>query len=103
MSRAEFDQEIEHGSLYAGAPETVAKKIVATVRALDIARFGLKYSAGTLSHDRLMRASSSTDAKSFPECANCSADVSWRRVHASVRRIFTSTRRRKNVFSHPRC
>jgi alkanesulfonate monooxygenase SsuD/methylene tetrahydromethanopterin reductase-like flavin-dependent oxidoreductase (luciferase family) len=55
MSRAEFEQEIEHGSLYAGAPETVAQKIVATVRALDVTRFGLKYSAGTLSHDRLMR------------------------------------------------
>jgi probable LLM family oxidoreductase len=55
MNRVEFEQEIAHGSLYAGAPETVAQKIAATARELGIARFGLKYSAGTLSHDRLMR------------------------------------------------
>ena len=55
MNRAEFEQEIEHGSLYVGAPETVAQKIAATVRALGVTRFGLKYSAGTLAHDRLMR------------------------------------------------
>jgi probable LLM family oxidoreductase len=54
-SRAEFDREIEHGSLYVGAPETVAAKIAATVRALGVARFDLKYSAGSLSHERMMR------------------------------------------------
>jgi alkanesulfonate monooxygenase SsuD/methylene tetrahydromethanopterin reductase-like flavin-dependent oxidoreductase (luciferase family) len=54
-SRAEFDREIEHGSLYVGAPETVATKIAATVRSLGVARFDMKYSAGSLSHDRMMR------------------------------------------------
>jgi probable LLM family oxidoreductase len=54
-SRAEFDREIEHGSLYVGAPETVAAKIAATMRALGVARFDLKYSAGSLSHERMMR------------------------------------------------
>ena len=44
-----------HGSLYVGSPETVAGKIAATARALGIARFDLKYSAGTLSHGKLMR------------------------------------------------
>ncbi|HEX3441087.1 MAG TPA: LLM class flavin-dependent oxidoreductase [Pseudolabrys sp.] len=55
MSRAEFDREIEHGSLYVGAPETVARKIAATVKALGAARFGMKYSAGPLSHEKMMR------------------------------------------------
>jgi probable LLM family oxidoreductase len=55
MSRAEFEQEIEHGSLYAGSPETVAQKIAATARALGISRFDMKYSAGTLAHPLLMR------------------------------------------------
>jgi probable LLM family oxidoreductase len=55
MGRGEFDQEIEHGSLYVGAPETVARKIAATVKALGLARFDMKYSAGTLSHDKMMR------------------------------------------------
>ena len=54
-SRAEFEQEIEHGSLYVGAPETVARKIAATAQALGIARFDMKYSAGTLPHATLMR------------------------------------------------
>jgi alkanesulfonate monooxygenase SsuD/methylene tetrahydromethanopterin reductase-like flavin-dependent oxidoreductase (luciferase family) len=55
MTRAHFDQEIAHGSLYVGAPETVAQKIATTVRALGLQRFDLKYSAGRLAHERLMR------------------------------------------------
>ncbi|KMO32960.1 luciferase [Methylobacterium variabile] len=55
MTRQEFDREADHGSLYIGGPETVAKKIAATVRALGLGRFQLKYSAGPLPHARLMR------------------------------------------------
>jgi hypothetical protein len=55
MDRAEFDQEADHGSLYVGAPQTVARKIAATVRALGLSRFEMKYSAGALSHARMMR------------------------------------------------
>jgi hypothetical protein len=33
MSRADFEREIEHGSLYVGSPETVARKIAGTVQA----------------------------------------------------------------------
>ncbi|MBN9080552.1 MAG: luciferase [Rhizobiales bacterium 62-17] len=54
-SRAQFDQEIAHGSLYVGAPETVAHKIAATAKGLGIARFDMKYSAGPLPHGKLMR------------------------------------------------
>jgi probable LLM family oxidoreductase len=55
MGRAEFDQEARVGSLYVGSPETVARKIAATARVLGISRFDLKYSAGALSHEKLMR------------------------------------------------
>ena len=55
MSRADFDREIEYGSLYCGSPETVAGKIAATAKALGVARFDLKYSAGPLSHEKIMR------------------------------------------------
>lgn len=55
MGRAEFDQEASAGSLYVGSPETVARKIATTARALGISRFDLKYSAGALSHGKLMR------------------------------------------------
>jgi probable LLM family oxidoreductase len=56
MGRAEFDAEADHGSLYVGSPETVARKIAATVKALGVQRFQMKYSAGALPHDKLMRA-----------------------------------------------
>src|SRR6201994_1335184 len=44
MGRDEFVHEADHGSLYVGSPETVARKIAATVKALGSARFQLKYS-----------------------------------------------------------
>ncbi|MFD1714156.1 LLM class flavin-dependent oxidoreductase [Amnibacterium flavum] len=56
MRKAEFDQEAHHGSLYVGSPETVAKKIAATVKGLGVDRFDLKYSAGPLPHAKAMRA-----------------------------------------------
>ena len=55
IGRADFEREVAHGALHVGAPETVARKIAATAKALGIVRFDLKYSAGTLAHDKLMR------------------------------------------------
>ena len=54
-NRFEFEREIAHGSLYVGSPETVARKIAATVQALDLDRFDMKYSAGQLPHDMMLR------------------------------------------------
>lgn len=56
MTRAEFEQEIERGSLYVGAAETVAQKIAATATGLGLTRFDLKYSAGPLRHDLMLHA-----------------------------------------------
>lgn len=55
LTRAAFEHEIETGSLYVGSPETVARKIARTAGALGIARFQLKYSAGTLPHADMLR------------------------------------------------
>ena len=55
LSRAAFAHEIDGGSLYVGSPETVARKIAATVKALGVSRFDMKYSAGPLSHEKMMR------------------------------------------------
>jgi probable LLM family oxidoreductase len=55
FGKAEFEREIEHGSLYVGAPETVARKIAETVKALGVDRFDMKYSAGPLGHDKMMK------------------------------------------------
>lgn len=54
MGRDEFEREVEQGSLYVGSPETVARKIAATIRTLGLSRFQMKYSAGPLSHEKML-------------------------------------------------
>jgi probable LLM family oxidoreductase len=66
VTRAHFDQEADGGSLYVGAPETVARRIAATAKALGIARFDMKYSSGTLPHDKLMRSIELYGSKVMP-------------------------------------
>lgn len=54
-SRLQFQHDLgPEGSLYAGSPETVARKIAATVQTLGADRFDLKYANGTLSHARML-------------------------------------------------
>ena len=54
-SRLQFQHDIgPEGSVYAGSPETVARKIAATMKTLGATRFDLKYANGTLSHAKLM-------------------------------------------------
>lgn len=55
VTRDRFIGEIAHGSLYVGAPETVARKIAATVRTLGIERFDMKYSSGPMPHALMMK------------------------------------------------
>ena len=54
-TRAQYDAEVDHGALFVGSPETVARKIAAAVRALGIQRFDLKYSNGAMPHPQLLR------------------------------------------------
>jgi probable LLM family oxidoreductase len=55
VSRAEFERAAgPDGALFIGSPETVAAKVVRVARALDLSRFDLKYSLGTLPHEKLM-------------------------------------------------
>jgi len=49
----DFEREIETGALYVGSPETVAKKIAATLKTLPVNRFDLKYDQGLVTHDLL--------------------------------------------------
>lgn len=54
MARDHFDREAgPDGALYVGSPETVATKIVNTVKTLGLNRFDMKYSSGTLPHEKL--------------------------------------------------
>ncbi len=54
VTKDRYLAEVEHGSLYVGSPETVARKIAATVRALKIQRFDMKYSTGPQPHGDLL-------------------------------------------------
>jgi probable LLM family oxidoreductase len=55
-SREEFEASAgPEGALHVGSPRTVADKIVRNARILGIDRFDLKFSNGTLPHDKLMR------------------------------------------------
>jgi probable LLM family oxidoreductase len=54
-SHIEFESEVRHGAVFAGSPETVARKIASTVQALGLSRFDLKYSNGPMPHEHLMR------------------------------------------------
>ncbi|MEO6238679.1 MAG: LLM class flavin-dependent oxidoreductase [Vicinamibacterales bacterium] len=56
VTRGHFEREAgPDGALCVGAADTVAAKIARTVTALDLSRFSMKYSAGTLRHASLMR------------------------------------------------
>jgi len=55
MGSDEFTNDIEHGALYVGSPETVAAKIAATVRELKVDQFDLKYANGPMPHSQLMK------------------------------------------------
>lgn len=56
VTRAQFEHDIEHGSLYLGSPETVARKMTRAIRALGVGRFDMIYSsAGRVSGSARMR------------------------------------------------
>jgi probable LLM family oxidoreductase len=47
-----FLAEVDHGSMYVGSPETVARRIAAVVRTLDLSRFDLHYAIGRIPHEQ---------------------------------------------------
>jgi probable LLM family oxidoreductase len=56
LTRAQYEHAAgPEGALAVGSPETVAAKIVRAVEGLGASRFDLKYSAGTLPHELMMR------------------------------------------------
>src|SRR5215475_8148656 len=52
----EYAREIEHGSLYIGSAETVARKVARAIKALGVGRFDLIYSAGAQAISARLRA-----------------------------------------------
>jgi len=54
-SEAEFRNELEHGSLYVGSPETVARKMASTIKDLGVQRFDMTYTFGPQAADDRVR------------------------------------------------
>jgi probable LLM family oxidoreductase len=55
-NRVQFEREAgPAGALFIGSPETVANKIAVAARLLGLSRFNMKYSGGTLPHEKLLR------------------------------------------------
>ena len=53
-SYEQFLAEVDHGSMYVGSPETVARRIAAVVRTLSLSRFDLHYAIGRIPHRERM-------------------------------------------------
>jgi probable LLM family oxidoreductase len=49
-----FLAEVDHGSMYVGSPETVARRIAEVVRTLSLSRFHLHYAIGRIPHEQRM-------------------------------------------------
>jgi alkanesulfonate monooxygenase SsuD/methylene tetrahydromethanopterin reductase-like flavin-dependent oxidoreductase (luciferase family) len=56
IRREDYDADIAHGSMYIGSPETVARKMAHAIRALDVGRFDLIYTTGTIPASARLRA-----------------------------------------------
>jgi probable LLM family oxidoreductase len=55
MRRVDFDHATgPNGAVLVGSPETVARKIVRAAKGLGLARFDMKYSMGTMPHEKLL-------------------------------------------------
>jgi probable LLM family oxidoreductase len=66
IRRQEFDSEVEHGSLYIGSPETVARRMARAIRSLGVGRFDLIYSAGAQPASARLRAVELYGSKVIP-------------------------------------
>ncbi|MDN4473027.1 LLM class flavin-dependent oxidoreductase [Demequina zhanjiangensis] len=75
LQRAQFDAEVEYGSLYVGSPETVAKKMAAAIGGLGVGRFDLVYTGGgAVPASTRMRAVELLGTEVFPRVRELLAD-----------------------------
>lgn len=54
-TKEHYLNEVQHGSLYVGSPETVARKIAYAIDSVGADRFDFKYANGPMSHSKLMK------------------------------------------------
>jgi alkanesulfonate monooxygenase SsuD/methylene tetrahydromethanopterin reductase-like flavin-dependent oxidoreductase (luciferase family) len=54
-SKGHYIHEIEHGSLYVGSPDSVAKKIAHAIQSVGASRFDMKFDNGTVPHEHALK------------------------------------------------
>jgi probable LLM family oxidoreductase len=73
-SIAEFERELNSGSLYVGSPETVAQKMASTIKDLGVGRFDLTYTFGPQPADDRLRHVELYGTKVIPRVKELLAD-----------------------------
>lgn len=48
VTRDHFESEVAYGSLYLGSPETVAQRIAGALKSMDVGRFDMVYTSGSV-------------------------------------------------------
>jgi probable LLM family oxidoreductase len=74
VTKDKYLAEVDHGSLYVGSPETVARKIATTVTTLGVQRFDLKYSNGPMPHGALLESIGLYGSRVIPMVKDMVAD-----------------------------
>jgi len=54
LTKEHFMNEVKHGSVYAGSPETVARKIAYAIKSVGADRFDFKYANGPMKQSQIM-------------------------------------------------
>jgi len=75
IRRAEYDAEIEHGSMYVGSADTVARKIAGAVSRLGVGRFDLIYTVGDVPASARLHAVELYGSKVIPTAREILADL----------------------------
>lgn len=66
-TRAQFDAEVAHGAMFVGSPETVAQRMAAVMRALDVDRLDLHYAVGAVPFEKRLETIELLGREVFPQ------------------------------------
>ena len=65
-TRDQFDAEVAHGAMFVGSPETVAQRMAAVMRALDVDRLDLNYAVGSVPFEKRLETIELLGREVFP-------------------------------------
>ena len=75
----QFLAEVDHGSMYVGSPETVARRIADVIQTLSLSRFDLLYAVGRVPHEQRLATIELYGREVIPRVRALIADVPEKR------------------------